>query len=366
MGEGVKAKLWIGMFFIMLCGSQLCWLLWGKSVEEAGYENRAAAVRPAFSLETLEEYPALYEAYYNDHLPWRDRLIHINSALAYFLFRSSSNQNVIRGQDGWLFYNSSTDDNPIEAYKGMGLFTQDELEQIADNLVVTANALAERGIEFVLFIAPNKERIYAEHMPSYYGMPAEVYRAGQLVGYLERETDIRVVYPYEALLAAKEQTALPLYYRLDTHWNYIGAYTGSRELAAELGVRMPALEELAVEETAPTICDLADMLHLRDELNQDPDYVLSGYDMYHLATDKHDLTGEYIYHCEGADQRNLFMLRDSFADAMDDFIASMFDASYMVHYSSYTNELVDREQPDIFVYETVERRLGELLTFRIE
>jgi hypothetical protein len=108
------------------------------------------------------------------------------------------------------------------------------------------------------------------------------------------------------------------------------------------------------------------MLHLRDELNQDPDYVLSGYDMYHLVTDKHDLTGEYIYHCEGADQRKLFMLRDSFADAMDDFIASMFDASYMVHYSSYTNELVDREQPDIFVYETVERRLGELLTFRIE
>ena len=61
MGESIKEKLWIGMFFIMLCGSQLCWLLWGKSVEEAGYENRAAAVRPAFSLETLEEYPALYD-----------------------------------------------------------------------------------------------------------------------------------------------------------------------------------------------------------------------------------------------------------------------------------------------------------------
>ncbi len=94
--------------------------------------------------------------------------------------------------------------------------------------------------------------------------------------------------------------------------------------------------------------------------------MLSGYDRYHLTTDRHDLTGAYIYHCEGGDERKLFMLRDSFADAMDDFLAAQFHESYMVHYSSYSHELADREQPDIFVYETVERRIGELLTFRIE
>ncbi len=366
MRERIRERLWIGMFFLMLCGGQLCWLMGGSRTAQEGYENRTAAQRPVLSAGTIEEFPALYEAYYNDHLPYRDFLIRMNSGLEYYVFQTSSNENVVRGKEEWLFYNSSADDNPIEAYKGMGLFTQQELEQIGNNLLTTRETLSERGIKFVLFIAPNKERVYAEQMPEYYGAPAASYRTQQLVEYLQETTDIRVVYPLDALLAAKEKGSRKLYYRLDTHWNYIGAYIGTRELAKELGVSMPALEELTVTETDPTICDLADMIHLREQLNQDPDYVLSGYDRYHLTTDRHDLTGAYIYHCEGGDERKLFMLRDSFADAMDDFLAAQFHESYMVHYSSYSHELADREQPDIFVYETVERRIGELLTFRIE
>ncbi len=366
MRKHIREGLWIGMFFLMLCGWQLCWLAGGSRMAQEGYENRTVAQRPVLSAGTIEEFPALYEAYYNDHLPYRDFLIRVNSAVEYYIFQASSNENVVRGKDGWLFYNSSADDNPIEAYKGMGLFTWQELEQIRENLLVTRDTLAERGIEFVLFIAPNKERVYTEMMPEYYGRPAVSYRTQQLVEYLEEHTDIRVVYPLDTLLTAKEGNAQKLYYRLDTHWNYIGAYIGTGELTKELGVSMPVLEELTITETAPTICDLADMIHLREQLNQDPDYVLSGYDRYHLTTDQHDLTGAYIYHCEGGDERKLFMLRDSFADAMDDFLAAQFHESYMVHYSSYSDELVESEQPDIFVYETVERRIGELLKFRIE
>ncbi len=361
----IREKVWIGMFLLVLCGSQLCWLFAGRE-ESAGQENRTKAPKPVFSFASIEEYPAMYEAYYNDRLPWRDELIRLNSALEYYVFQSSSNRNVVRGRDGWLFYNSDADDNPVEGYKGMQLFTEEELLRIADNLTVTQALLAERGTEFVLFIAPNKERIYAEKMPSYYGVPAEVYRTGQLVEYLRENTEIRVVYPYEELLAARETYPWQLYYRLDTHWNYIGGYIGSCVLADELGIPMPALDRLTVTETEPTICDLADMLNLRDALNTDRDYVISGYDKYHLTTDRHDLTGSYVYHCEGGDDRKLFMLRDSFADAMDDFLASQFRSSCMVHYSSYSHQLAMQEEPDIFVYETVERRVGELLDFRME
>ena len=59
------------------------------------------------------------------------------------------------------------------------------------------------------------------------------------------------------------------------------------------------------------------------------------------------------------------MVRDSFADAMDDFLASQFDESVMVHYSSYTHDQAIAEQPDIYIYETVERRVGELLHFKM-
>ena len=365
MRADLRNKIWIGAFFLMICGVQLLWPLLGEHLDRENYENRVAVERPQFSIETIDEFPASYEAYYNDHLPFRNQLIRFGSAVEYYAFRNSSNQNVVRGKDGWLFYNSSLDDNPIRAYKGMDLFTQEELAQITENLTGVKNALEAQGTEFVLFIAPNKERIYPEKMPDYYGNPAEEYRTKQLIDHLRKETDIRIVYPYEELLAAKESSPQNLYYRLDTHWNYIGAYVGCMALAEELDVNMPGLEELEITETEPTICDLAEMLSLRSSLNTDPDYELSGYDIHQLITDRHELTGVYAYHCTDADPRKLFMVRDSFADAMDDFLASQFDESVMVHYSSYTHDQAIAEQPDIYIYETVERRVGELLHFKM-
>ncbi len=366
MSGSMRERIWILAFFITICCAQPFWLACGSAFEQENHENRTAAERPVFSLAGIEEYPAAYEAYYNDRLPFREQLIRINSGMEYYVFDTPSNPNVIKGRKDWLFYNSSADDNPIESYKGLHLFTQEELEEITDNLLRTQAALEERGIEFVLFIAPDKERIYPELLPGYYGEPAKEYRTGQLVKWLRENTDIRVVYPCEELLSAKE--TYQVYYRLDTHWNYIGAYVGTCALMKELGVFMPPLEEMEITETEPTICDLADMINLRGPLNTDRDFLLSGYDTYHLITDTHELTGEYRYHCsgEGADPRRLFMVRDSFADAMDDFTASRFAESDMVHYSSYSQKRFEEETPDIFVYETVERRIGELKGFKIE
>lgn len=366
MKNGIKQKLWIGAFFFMICCAQPFWLIARKQISSENYENRTPADKPVFSIETIEEYPAAWEAYFNDRLPFRNQLIRLNSRIEYYVFQNSSNRNVIKGRNGWLYYNSFTDDNPMESYKGMKLFTKEELSCIADNLEYTKSVLKEQGIEFVLFIAPNKERIYSENMPEYYREPTQDYRVKQVVDYLQNYTDIRVVYPYEELMEAKEKYPQRLYYRLDTHWNYIGGYVGVSALVKELGIQMPPLETLTITETEPTICDLADMINLRADLNTDADYILSGYDEYHLVTEKHDMRGEYIYHCTDADQRKLFMVRDSFADAMSEFLASQFDASYMVHYEQYSRALIDQEKPDIFVYELVERRIYKLLDFRLE
>ena len=88
------------------------------------------------------------------------------------------------GKDGWLFYNNQNDGDPLAQYKGKCLFSNEELELIADNLSVTQVNLAKEGREFVLFIAPNKERVYSEYMPEYYGEPAEIYAALQVITYL--------------------------------------------------------------------------------------------------------------------------------------------------------------------------------------
>lgn len=361
-----KIKIgWILVFLFVLYGIPLLWLAGGSRTQAGNYENRNAAAMPKLEWqegkwEAIEAYPSAYEEYYNDHLPFRSNWIRLNSNLDYFLFQTSPNTEVIMGKDGWLFYNNLLDDNSIETYKGMNLFTQEELETISENLLNAKEELAQTGVsEFVLLIAPNKERIYEEKMPDYYGKPAKEYRTKQLIEYLQKNTDIRIVYPYEELKMAKLSNQV--YYRLDTHWNKIGGYVGSSALLRELGASMIPLEALSITKTSPTVCDLADMIYMRDYLNTDADYILEGYDVYGMQMEKQGEMGEYIYWCENGDSRKLFMLGDSFADAMNDYVASGFEESCMMHYSGAYWEVLQREQPDIFVYELVERRIGSLL-----
>lgn len=62
-----------------------------------------------------------------------------------------------------------------------------------------------QGKEFVIFIAPNKERIYYEYMPAQYGLPADNYGALQIYNYLKSNTDLKVVYPYAEIMDAKQK-----------------------------------------------------------------------------------------------------------------------------------------------------------------
>ena len=360
-----KHWMWIVMFVVVICVTPIMGPVLVKASADENYENRITASKPEFTVEKIESYPAEYEAYFNDNLPLRDKLILMNNSIKYYLFFSSPHGEVVVGKDGWLFYNNLFDDNCIEAYKGMNLFTEAELQQIQNNLCNAQSELEKKGIEFVLFIAPNKERIYSEKMPECFGEPAEEYRTKQLIDYLQENTDIRIVYPYDELMYTKELYGQNIYYRLDTHWNEIGGYVGSGALLKELGIDMTPIPSLSIEMTEPTICDLADMLHMREQLNSDADVVLSGYDIYEMQMDEHDVTGTYRYHCEGADGRKLFMIRDSFADAMDDYMGSRFAESCMVHYEAYRPEMLETESPDIFVYELVERRVNNLLTFHL-
>ena len=112
--------------------------------------------------------------YYRDHLPFREQLIGLYARVNRALFdRDSSVTTVAFGKDGWFFHNNVNDGDPIATYRGEDTLTTDELRQIVSNLRRTRDNLKAQGIEFALFIAPNKERVYSEYMPDRYGAPAE-------------------------------------------------------------------------------------------------------------------------------------------------------------------------------------------------
>ena len=366
-----RRKIFAAVIAVFLALTALPYLVWPAvrpHVDTGNYEKRALAVMPVWGEGTLTEYVGGILDYLEDHRPFHNQLVRVNHAIDYFVFHRDPNGEVLCGKDGWLFYASERDGDPVACYKGRNLFTGEELSRIAENLTASRDRLREEGAEFVLLILPDKERIYPEYMPDYLGDPAPEYGTLQLVRYLRENTDIRVVYPYEELMAAKENTDALVYLKTDTHWTDVGGYTGAYALCRELSVPMPApgSPELTVIRKKPETGDLVTMLNLGPFIPAESSWRFTGYDDHGMQEEKWDFFTEFIYHCEGADPRKLFVVRDSFGTALSDALGARFDDSFMVHYQHYDPSMVNAEKPDIFVFECVERLVPNLLNFRYE
>ena len=369
MRKKIAQSIVVGAFIVIICLAGINWTLLEKYVDNTNYENRKLTSRPTLTIDNYGTFSKEYNEYYNDNIPFRNVLISLNSTIDYFIFKRSSSDSVIVGNDNWLFYCRKSDNDPIGCYQGTNLFSEEELESIAQNCIIQRDYLLQRGKEFVIFIAPNKERVYFEKMPEQYGPPAVNYRALQVVNYLKENTDIRVVYPYDELMAAKDSLNYNIYYKTDTHWNYIGGYVGAAALMRELGIDMPSLDapEMEILNGENRAGDLAGMLNLKRQLKfADNEYQIKGYDYHDMQTLERDLTTVCSFSATDADPRKIYVYRDSFAEAMFPFIGSQFSESYFRHIFTYSYEDYVQQDPDIFVYEAVERNIGNLIWFSVE
>lgn len=346
----------IAVFLLMLCAPGLIWAFWGDSLSMDSQENRTLAKWPVFSETSLKKLPAAYEKYYSDHLPFREQLISLYARLNRTLFNTPIVDHVIFGQEGWLYYASREDGDPIACYRGENLFTDEQLRQITVNLRRTRNQLRQAGIEFVLFIAPNKERVYSEYLPADYDAPAEQSAVNQLVNFLRSHTDIRVVYPYEELMQSKaDYPDIPLYYMGDTHWNGVGAYIGARALLNELGIATPELTREAVgEATGLFVGDLRRLCHLNDALDEYRSVNDPQRPMCELTSSEDTLLNKgYSENGTG----RLFIKNDSFVINMLPYLAPWFSETLSQYNQIYQMDAVDEFQPNVFVQVCVERYL---------
>lgn len=368
MKKKMGPRIILAAFIVLICCPQFLWILFERYMDSENYENRELAMRPEFSLNSYDTYSGEYNDYFNDHLPFRNYLITLNSMIDYFVFDSYRSERAIVGKDNWFFYTDVNDGDPISCYQGTNLLSEEELQAIADNCIAQRDFLAEQGKELVIFIAPNKERVYYENMPEEYGLPANDYMALQVVEYLQDHTDIRVIYPYEELMEAKSVLSQNIYYKTDTHWNYVGGYIGAVALLREMGIEIPSItdEQIVISKDDIYFGDLMNMLgmpHL--PMFADDEYLVTGYDDHNIEILEWEFHTVFSYHAQNADSRKLFVVRDSFSSAMVPYVASQFNDSHWRFVRSYTYEDFENYDPDIVVFEFVERNIRLLGTFSL-
>ena len=356
-------------FFVIICCSKGIWFFSEKFIDSTNYENRKLASKPTITLDNYRSFFDEYTAYFNDNLQFRNTLITMNSFIDYYFFRTSSNPSVTIGKDSYLFYTRADDGNPLANYQGKDLYSEEELKALAKNCVAQRDYFSSHEKEFVIYIAPNKERVFSEYMPDKYGKPAENYRALQIYNYLKENTDIRVIYPYAELMAAKTKIQENIWYKTDSHWNNIGAYIGAKALFDELGVEFPDITDssISIVRGENTSGDLASMLGLTQYFKDtDYEYTVKGYNDHNVQNLASDFSGALIYKAVGADSRKLYVIRDSFSTALAPYLGSQFNESYLRHKSTYSYEDLESQNPDIVVYETVERYADGLMNFSIK
>jgi hypothetical protein len=344
--------------------------LLGVSGGRLAVENRPQAPIPplAEAIDAPERYGPALAAHVRDAAPFRDHLIRANNRLRLALFGESPVPGVIVGRDDWLYYNL---EHALADYLNVVPLSERDMAEMVRVQVERRDWLAARGIAYLIMFAPNKERVYPEHLPPGLRPLRPESRLAQIIPRL-RAAGLDVLDLRPAVTAGK--AAGRTYMKTDTHWNGYGGLLGASALIAALTPRFPALEpldpagyELAVTDRPGG--DLSEMLLLPD-LRREPDVSARSRG---AALARPAAPGDYpdpadhpereraAYETDRKDWPRVVFFHDSFARAMQAHAAERFSRSVFLWTHALVPFVIEKERPDVVVLEVVERYVFALL-----
>jgi hypothetical protein len=225
----------LSVCFIIFLFTPLLGFVFGRAGSISKAENRALAPRPVFGVDPLKSLPGKIESWYADRFGFRSSLIRLYSTVVFRFLKSSNNDDLIIGKNGWIFY---ARDNIFEDFLGLSPFTDDELRRWRDYLVERSQLLAKQNTRYLFVIGPDKNTVYPEDLPDYIQDHRGRSRLQQLLEYLRvTRADVSVLDLHEALRRAKPQGAL--FFPQDTHWNGRGFFVAYQAMVRALSRWFP-------------------------------------------------------------------------------------------------------------------------------
>lgn len=323
-------------------------------------ENRTLAVSRKFGKN--------FDQWLNDRFRGRQKLIKVYHRCDRYLINRIENSKAFCGKDAWLFYKG---DESVNNYQNKSQFTLEQLRKIDSNISYRRNLLDRHGIDYYVFIAPDKNRIYGENYPDYINKIRQHGRAEQLVSYINMsDRNNYICYPIRELFNEKGKGVL--YYRFDTHWNDYGAFIGYQKLMKEIqsrrqDLKIIAMEDVKVGKREETGGDLMNMLQInRNSVSRNPIYtsVVSPKIAYTFQYKKNEGTkGVETVNAKPLNGLKVLFLRDSFSSAWTPYMAQTFAHVKMIwshNFNANYHAILDFK-PDIVIQEMVERYCHTLL-----
>lgn len=354
--ETSKAKLKPLTIIISIALLVFSALTWFNIVRSSIYTDVLDALaRPGVS-EKFNLATAAISDKFNDLAYKRIDLSRKDAVLTYRVTGEITSTQVVKGEDGWLFYFPNGDGDPLDIYEGKTSLDKEELGAIVDSVKETNDYLAQKGIGFSLMIAPNKETIYFEHVPVEY-IKADYTQTDQIAEALNK-TNINFVYLKDALLKEKDN-GYPLYYQTDTHWNKLGGYIGAKEILKFLDQGLNDIGNLTISEESRSGGDLVNMVGIGKYIDYEKEYVIEGMPVIDVRVDD-DLV--HLTNDSAVNNGKVFVVGDSFRKGILPGLLSQYSDVYVVHRDNYVKGMLGEIEPDYVIAVYVERYAPKIVS----
>lgn len=297
-------------------------------------ENRYLEKMPKFEFETLinGEFVTNLQSYLNDHFPFRDFFMNLNTKVERFLGKEEMNH-VYYGSDGYLLEKYDSPKNYDKIGKVLNQFYADK-----------------NYANMSLMLVPTSITINQEKLPNYAPTYDQVKEMHQLYEQIKFDT-IDVT---EALTKGNEE--YQMFYRLDHHWTSYGAYYAYKEYCKMNDITPLDISEFEIKEVTNDFKGTLYSKVLDNSLKPDKIHIFlpksQNYEVNYVMTNRITDTlyeesyltkkDKYSYFLDNNqplititnkdlhNQKELLVIKDSYANSMIPFLVNHYEKVHVI------------------------------------
>lgn len=308
---------------------------------------------------------------------------YINYTVYRVLNRSMVQNSVVVGKDNFLFLGNGYA-NIVHKTNGTYKPSQKEIDSWTDKLKTLQSWYNNRGIKFVIVIAPNKHTIYKDKLPYWMQYDGKTI-TDDIVEYANKK-NINILDLRTSLMNKKKNDDSLLYFKSDTHWNLLGAsygYSATMDYINKIYDVNLTKPTYTISDNMRSGGDLANFLKIGSILSKDYEngYKFNIENNLEVCHGNINRNNGHLERCENKknlvmgigskpqyminnninENKKLLFLCDSFGSAPSELYNLSFNTIYKWYYghinSQKLSDFVIQNEPDFVIYQIVERDL---------
>ena len=344
-----------------------------SGVENLILEKKEIAIKtfPEFNVKKPAKTIKNYKKHFSSNFGLKLSLVEVYKSWTENVFNDNPLPNkVITGKEGWLFLGNS-ENKAVSQSLGFTSFTIKELNQIAINVQKQREWLEHREIQYFIAVTPSKHSVYRPYLP--FNAKYKPTKFDVLKEYLKKEIDFELIDLKEYYQLT---TSYIYFYKHDTHWTDYGAYFGYEKLIDEIQKTNQILKHQRVElndfKELPAKNKLGDLNKLLNnnsvkeevtELTKKGETQIIELEKELIVPKNYSFDSE-MYENRFLNKKNklkILIFRDSFSIALKKYLNETFGESVYIWKHKFDKELIEKEKPDIVLYQLGERVVERLM-----